>query len=324
MNLMISIIIPVYNAEKTLPKCLDSIIDQTIFDMLEVLIIDDGSTDGSAEVIKQYTDKYTSFKCARILNEGVSNARNVGLDMALGEYIAFVDADDYIEPDFFQIMLDKMQPDADIVCSGFIAEYPNMQIPRQSDKEYDLSKERAIEEFLKANIIDYQVCDKLFRRKVIGDCRFDKRFRISEDKLFLYHCIKNIKKMRVLNVCKYHYVMRDDSACRAKFSEKNLDSFMVTELILQDIRTEFKDKYPLAESAEMDVICRVYGDLYFDGIPEEYRSVFNDLKKRIKTYSIAEKRKYSSKKHFIAFLAARIHPRLYTFLKKDMKFQYRN
>lgn len=321
---MISIIIPVYNAEKTLPRCLDSITNQTIFHLLEVLIVDDGSSDRSSQVIERYTRKYTSFQSVHISNQGVSNARNVGLNLATGDYVAFLDADDYVDRDYYQTLLESMSEDIDIVCSGFIAEYPNMQVPRHADTEHLFNQDQAIEEFLKADLIDPNIWNKLYRRDTIADCQFDMRFRIAEDKLFLFRCIEKAVKLKVIDACKYHYVMNDNSACRKAFSAKKLDSLIVATLISQDIQLHFNSQYSLAKSMEIDVMCRIYGELYDYGVSEEYRNTFNELEYKIRHFSINGKRKHSSPKHFFAFLAARIHPALYNFLKKDLRFQYRN
>ena len=99
---LISVILPVYNAECWLHKCLDSLIEQTLFDKMELIIVNDGSTDESAQIMDDYSKQYENIQCIHILNGGVSNARNIGLDNCNGEYIAFVDADDYFDRNFIE------------------------------------------------------------------------------------------------------------------------------------------------------------------------------------------------------------------------------
>ena len=164
---MISVIIPIYNAEKWLRRCLDSIVRQTIFCKLEVILIDDGSVDSSSHIIDEYVSRYSSFKALHIENQGVSNARNQGIDIAIGEYLAFIDADDYIDNDYFETLLSGNVDEADIVCSGFIAEYSGHSVNRCVGKQYRFDQEQAIEEFLKGSLIDWNIWNKLFKKSKI-------------------------------------------------------------------------------------------------------------------------------------------------------------
>lgn len=321
---MISVIVPVYNAEKWLRRCLDSLIRQTMFYKLEVILIDDGSVDSSPHIIDEYVSQYSSFKALHIENQGVSNARNQGINIATGEYLAFVDADDYIDNDYFETLLSRNADEADIICSGFIAEYLEHSVNRCVEKQYKLNQEQAIEEFLKGSLIDSNIWNKLFKKSKIKGVYFDSRLRIAEDKYFLFQCLKRVHNVQVLDSCKYHYIMNETSACHEAFSPKKLDSLIVAELISKEIGEKYPSKLKLARSMEMDVTCRVYGEMYLCGVMEEYKSVFDKLKKDIRQYSIIEKKKYSNKKHFLAFLVAKIHPKLYNFLKNDLKLQYKN
>lgn len=127
----ISIIVPVYNAEKWLSYCIDSIMNQTFSDF-ELLLIDDGSTDGSGKICDEYSLKDSRIRVFHKTNEGVSSARNLGLDNASGEWIAFCDADDWIEQDMIKILLDRAnEKNVDIVFCDFWFNYPKSQIPFQ-------------------------------------------------------------------------------------------------------------------------------------------------------------------------------------------------
>lgn len=103
---IISAIVPVYNVCMFLARCIESLINQK-YPAVEIILIDDGSTDGSDKICDEYADKHESIKVIHIQNGGVSNARNIGLDMATGEYVTFVDSDDWIEPDFFEMGMQK-------------------------------------------------------------------------------------------------------------------------------------------------------------------------------------------------------------------------
>lgn len=191
---MISIIVPIYNAEKWLGKCLESLINQTIFNKLELVLVDDGSNDKSGLIIDEYAKKYTNIICTHTSNQGVSNARNVGLDLCHGEYITFVDADDYFDSCFIENLLNAMDKDCDIVCGGFVAEYSNKSITKCPSKEFCFDSKTAYYQFILGQEFDPHVTDKLFKREVIGEERFDSSIAIAEDRLFLFSMFKKSKK----------------------------------------------------------------------------------------------------------------------------------
>ena len=320
---MISVIIPVYNAEQWLTRCIDSLISQTVFQEMEIIVIDDGSQDSSGKIIDSYAMKYPNIICKHIQNGGVSNARNTGLDLCSGEYVTFVDADDYFDNCFIEKMFSAMDDDCDIVCSGFIAEYGGTNVIRCPKNYSVLDNKAIIREFLVADQLEPNVNDKLFRRSAIGEKRFDTSIAIAEDKYFLFQCIKDVKKVKMIPVANYHYVMNDDSACRLSFSEKQLHCINVADSICESIKEEYPEFYQLAQSMAIDVKCRVYGEMFRFKAQKKYATEFYNLKRDIRNFNICVKIRNSSKKHVIALIAAKISPALYVYLKYDMKLQYR-
>lgn len=186
----ISVIVPVYNVEDYLPKCLDSILAQT-YQNLEIILVDDGSPDRSGEICDQYAERDSRVAVIHKANGGVCAARNVGLDAATGEMIGFVDSDDWIEPDMYEVLLEKMQEHgADIVQSGM---------------ESDGSK--SVEECLRRLVCmdNIEVWRNLYRSEVIGSVRFSERLRSSEDLLFNYQVFKRARKCFYIGESKYHH-----------------------------------------------------------------------------------------------------------------------
>lgn len=320
---LISVIIPVYNAERYLEKCLESIKSQTIFEKLEVIFIDDGSNDKSGNMLDKFSISNKNVVVKHINNGGVSNARNLGLEISRGEYISFIDADDYLDKDFFEYLLNEVDSETDIISCGFIAEYTNLSVDHSSNKKLVLDKKMAIKEFLLEKDMDPNVTSKIFKKTVIGELRFDRNLALAEDRWFLFSCLQKASKVKSLPGGKYHYVMNDSSACRKKFSKKKLDSIIVADKITNIIREKYSEYLELAESAAIDAKCRVYGDMYNSDILKEYLDEYNNIRKSIKKFSVFKKMKYSSKKHTLAFIAAKISPALYSFIKNDMKFQYK-
>ncbi len=319
---MISVIIPVYNSEEWLKKCIESIISQTLFQDMEIILIDDGSTDDSGIIIDQYVSMYSNIHCKHIQNGGVSYARNTGLDLCQGDFISFVDADDYIDEYYIENMYRAMDKGIDITCSSFIAEYPSKSVIKCLKEEKVLDNKQAIYEFLMGDQIDPNVTDKLFRREIIGNKRFDTSIAIAEDKYFLFSCIKEANRIKLLSVSNYHYTINDNSACRKSFSEKQLHGLKVADSICNEIKKYYPEYYELAQSMAIDVKCRIYGEMYRFNAQKKYISEYKKLKSEIRRFSILVKIRNSNKKHVLALLAAKISPALYVYLKHDMKFQY--
>jgi len=320
---MISVIIPVYNAETWLEKCLDSITAQTVFENLEVVLIDDGSSDRSAGIIDDYAGRHKNVVVRHIENGGVSNARNTGLDLAQGEYIAFIDADDYVDADYFEHLINEMDDTCDMVCSGFMAEYTDKSIVRCCREKKELDAEEAVKAFLIGGELEPNSTDKLFRRKLLQELRFDRSLVIAEDKYFIYCYLEKVRRIRMVPEAKYHYVMNDSSACRKRFSAKKFDSLVVAERISSDISVSRPHLKELAECMAIDVKCRVLGEIYRDRVQREFPEEVKKLKRDIRKFSLMKKVRISNKKHTLALAAAKISPYLYSFLKNNMKMQYK-
>ena len=317
----ISVIVPVYNAERYIKTCINSLLSQTVREFMEVIFVDDGSTDSSGNIIGKSVSENENFSVYHIKHSGVSHARNTGIEMAKGKYIAFIDADDYIESDYFESLLKEF--DGDVICGGFTAEYENKKIPHICKEKTEFFGEDMIKEFLKEDVMSPIVADKLFLCEKIGDLRFDENLSMAEDRMFLYEYLKNSNHVKVVPFGKYHYVMNESSVCRENFDEKKLGSLEVCERITASINEKYPLLLPYAKSSEIDMKCRVYGEMYHFGVSEKYKNIFLKLKKEIHNFSIFEKLGYSSKKHMLALITAKISPRLYMFLKNDMKLQYR-
>lgn len=181
-EIKVSIIIPVYKAEKLLCRCLDSVLAQSFPDW-ECILVDDGSPDSSGAILDEYAARDTRFKVIHKENGGVSSARNAGLDMAQGEWICFIDADDWVEKHYLSILL---HGDADMVCCGFSMTSGKTYVPENRSLSFsDIAKE------LKwlANrepTLGVPWC-KLFKRRIIVEnkLRFDVKMRLGEDSLFV-------------------------------------------------------------------------------------------------------------------------------------------
>ncbi len=239
-NYKISVIVPVYKVEKYIKNTVNSIINQT-YKNLEIILVDDGSPDRCPEICDELAEKDSRIKVIHKENGGVSSARNAGLDMASGDYIAFVDGDDYIDCDMYEIMLGHIaEYGADAAACGIVRE--NTDAPDEpwgsDDAEIEVVDTQTLLKMVgqAIGILPVHVANKLFSRKVIGNIRFDTRFKFAEDVLFNYFVSKNIKKMVIQNVTRYHYVSNSSSATHMTFDDHRFDEHRVMDIILADVK----------------------------------------------------------------------------------------
>lgn len=231
---MLSIIVPVYNTEKYINETLNSLLKQKYEDV-EVLLIDDGSTDKSGKICEQFCLEHNQFKTYHKENGGVSSARNFGLDVSSGDYIAFVDSDDLVEPLMFErMMFEAQNGDYDIVQCDFL-----QSLNSKSELNYSLPNkellggiEAAKHLFEPQKLIFNSVCGKIFKRELLTDIRFNEEIRIAEDLLFTFFCCLKANKVQILSYKGYIYSDRVGSAMHSPFSRKRFDDFRVNDLML--------------------------------------------------------------------------------------------
>lgn len=213
---LVSIIIPFYNAEKYLKRCISSIVRQS-FKNLEILCINDGSNDKSCEVVKEFEEDIR-VKLINKIRGGVSSARNLGLDIASGNCIMFVDADDEIESDAVEYLLNAMKKKrVDIVTESV------------GDGSLIWQGKDALENSLKDHPATWACWGKLYTKSIIGDTRFEEALKQNEDSFFVFNlCCKNPQFM-ICDKKIYTYFQNSDSSSHSKFSEKYFDILKVAE-----------------------------------------------------------------------------------------------
>ena len=208
---MISVIVPIYKVEKYLPKCIDSIINQTYKD-LEIVLVDDGSPDGCPQICDEYAKIDNRIVVIHKENGGLSDARNAGLDIATGDYISFIDSDDYIEPTMYEKLLDSLiESNADMSICGFDrVNDDGKKISSIGFKDYVLSRNDAYEMLVQGNVYFIISCNKLFKREIFDDLRF-KLGKTHEDEFIIHHIYGKCKKISTINESLYHYLIRESS-----------------------------------------------------------------------------------------------------------------
>ena len=220
MPIKISIIVPVYNVERYLRRCLDSICGQT-FSEIEIIIVNDGTKDNSQSIINEYSAKDGRIRSVIKENGGLSSARNAGLDIAIGEYVGFVDSDDWVEPQMFESMYKAAKESgADIVVCNYRRAYENWESDsflNLLDENIDLDiigLDGYYYQYFFSYIHGHEVWNKLFRHDIIkkNDLRFEQNQEIySEDILFNLCFLCHIKKISSISRTFYNYYQRADS-----------------------------------------------------------------------------------------------------------------
>ena len=237
---LISVIIPVYNVEKHLKKCLDSVAKQTLTDF-EVICVNDGSTDGSAKILEKFVAKDKRFTIITQENKGLSEARNTGLAIAKSKHIAYVDSDDFVHPNFLELLYKgAIQFDADISACSFSKIYSHEKIPALSNaqpKEYKKPLQMLLN---RKNFVHFIVWNKLYKKEIIQDIKFVKGIYFED---WVYNCCVFAKARNFVwtNEKLYGYRISENSIMRSRFTMKKLNDYVEG---IHSVRKFYKEKYP--------------------------------------------------------------------------------
>lgn len=223
MNNMISVVIPVYNVENYLSKCLDSVVGQT-YKNLQIILVDDGSTDNSGRICDEYAVMDNRITVIHQDNKGAGAAKNAGLDLVEGELLSLIDSDDYIEPEFYEKMLSAMKKNnSDVVQCLFANVFVNNRYNRNFNFPSKSNRKLRTKDFLFEMLYDWKYSifwNKLFKTSLLKDIRFPVGRKI-DDEFFTYKLICNAKKVVNINDCLYNYRMRKTSVMNDNY-EYNL------------------------------------------------------------------------------------------------------
>ncbi len=235
MGSLISVIVPVYNAGDYFNHCVDSILNQT-YKRIELILVDDGSTDDSGARCDEFAKSDNRIKVIHKANGGAASARNAGLDAVTGDYIGFVDADDWIDSDMYEIMLSEIiKYGADAARCGIVRELGNGQTEEWGTGNTDIRivdsvqlQKDVAEAF---GIVPVHLGNKLFKRECINSIRMDTRFKFAEDTLFNFMVSQNINSIVYHDIDRYHYVDNSTSITNKSINENNFDEHRVMDII---------------------------------------------------------------------------------------------
>lgn len=276
---LISVIVPIYNVENYLENCIYSIINQT-YTNIEIILIDDGSTDRCKYICDEFLDKDDRIRVIHKSNGGLSEARNVGIEMSNGNYITFIDSDDYISIDYIESLYRSIRrniADIAILKLKFTTSLNESLEANRIMHEKVFNKEEALSEILYSNEFSTSACGKLFAKNLFSYIRFPVG-KYSEDLFTIYKTFLDSKKIVFIDNEAYHYFMRQGSITNKKFNIKHLDTIEALHLINKNVVSIYPRLKTAYKSAYIEAIAR----LLQVNIPIQYlvtNSLWNDVKK---------------------------------------------
>lgn len=280
---MISIIIPIYKVEPYLRRCLDSVLAQTYTD-LQIILVDDGSPDGCGAICDEYAAKDSRIEVIHQENRGLSGARNAGLALAKGEYIAFLDSDDYVDETMYEKLLQVLlEKDADIAECGYRWVKPDVTYDRENTGKVDIYTNLEALEMLYFGDqmfggISIVVWNKLYRAELFDDLCFAQGLN-NEDVDFTPRALYKARRIAKLNENLHNFFFSPNSISRSSFSLKKLDAIEVRRRILEFYREKgLRRFYDVVQSSYFGVLYDGYFNCYKLRRQPEYRQMAKTLR----------------------------------------------
>ena len=317
---LISIIVPVYNVEKYLKKCVDSIVNQT-YKNLEIILVDDGATDNSGKICDELVELDNRIKVYHKKNGGLSDARNYGVERATGDYIGFVDSDDYIDAEMYEKLYEAIKKEnVDVAECNLKIVYPEKTDLFTDQKYYQIcNKQEYLEEYLKIEKIFGSACVRLTKADIAKKLKFPVG-KLYEDTYYAYDLIGIVDKYVIVDNPYYNYLMRENSITNAKFNPRILDLIEIVE----KFHTNVYKNYPsLKEAADCRKMYAYFSVLNSILLEEDFKN--NSFYKQIIDYFKEEytkllRNKYITRNRKLSILLIKFSINLY----RKVLLRYKN
>ena len=254
MEPKISIIVPVYNVEQYLERCVESLINQT-HKNIEIILVDDGSKDNSGKLCDELAQRDSRIIVYHKENGGLSDARNYGIDKSTSDYVGFVDSDDFVDEDMYEILLSNLLKFDSEISFCRLNDVFNDDITKDNteNKPYLMTSEQAIKMVLEAKVFSVTAVNKLYKKSLFDQIRFDKG-KIAEDAIIMVDLLSRCEKIAATEAKKYYYMHRENSITTQKFTPKFLNVIEAYEKNAKIV----SDKYPDLKYQADTRICWAY------------------------------------------------------------------
>ncbi len=320
---LITVIVAGYNVEKYVKATIESIINQT-YKKLEIILVDDGSEDKTGTIFDEYAKKDNRIITIHKKNGGLSDARNYGLKKATGNFISFIDGDDYIDNDFYEVLYkNAIDFNSEISIAGMRRVYEDKIINDYSQKKkIQLTKIEAINIINSTDYFDVSVCDKLFKTELFKKNKFKKdKFKknvLSEDTYIIFNLIFQATNIYYDNSTNYNYIQRKNSFTHDIINEVSFDFIFACEYAINFINNNFPECLPGAYTKYLFACIGVYDKLLLRNNKKDKKEVLNKIRKNYKNIN---KSIIKGKRKLQVFLII-YFPHIYDFLfKKIYKFK---
>ena len=299
MEPKISIIVPVYNVEQYLERCVESILKQTV-DNFELLLINDGSSDNSGQLCDELSRRDNRIRVLHIQNGGVSNARNLGIQSSRGEWISFIDSDDFVTEDYLETLLQPVETDETIgfsigklhhIQNGVVTPFQNT-----TSEVTGWNIEQTLKELLTTEKTSFFPVAKLFRKSLIKGHKFNTQYHLAEDALFLTEVLLQTKCNTVfIDKPIYFYDHREGSATTS-VNQYVFDTVTVYQEIIHMVKKEFPNLQPELNNREYWSYITVYDKLIFANNKQ-----FSEKEKEYRRWILKHKKEIMTDQYFTKF-----------------------
>lgn len=307
MNDLVTIVIPVYNVEKYLDRCIESVLNQTV-NGYKIILVDDGSTDNSGKKCDDWASKSELVTTLHKKNGGLSDARNYGTRYVKTEYVTYIDSDDYVESQYIELLLKGLDAGADMVVTHHVQEYEDAPRQTQITKDFiELTSEEALK-WMCYEKLSTSACGKLFPKKYVLDDPFPVG-KLYEDLWTIYKYIGRSKKIAFNKSQTYHYLQRNGSIRQGKWNKKYFDVMEGTKNLLKYINQNYPKIHPAG-------VFRYYysaNELYVRAFAsDDYVKIIKPVQKVLKHHirEVLNNRNVSNK-HKVQYLLMTNCPNLY-------------
>lgn len=309
----ISVIVPVYKVEPYLCQCIDSILKQTFQDF-ELILVDDGSPDGCPAICDEYAEKDSRVRVIHKENGGLSSARNVGLENALGQYISFIDSDDYIHNEMLEMMLLNLQKnDADMAVCGVESVFPAETVYHHI-KPQVLSRQEAVDLLATQWWLFVIACNKLYKRELFSQVRYPEGF-INEDAATIHRLIGACNRIVTVEQTLYCYRQSANSIMRSSFSIRRTDNLSaLADRIQYSYQHHWDNVFVVTANR---YVCEFFDHYFLFPRNEENNKYFQRMDNSLRiALPYLLRSNTVSMQHKLYLILIRINPKLYTALRK--------